>query len=68
MWEIRSIDLGARAVFVATLRFYIRACNEKGERRRCPTAKQKILESRTFRAALRTVSSTFVKKRVPLKE
>ena len=25
MWEIRSIDLGARAAFVATLRFYIRA-------------------------------------------
>ena len=22
MWEIRSIDLGARAAFVATLRFY----------------------------------------------
>ena len=39
MWEIRSIDLGARAAFVATLRFYIRALvmkKEKGERRLCP--------------------------------
>jgi hypothetical protein len=25
MWEIRAIDLGARAAFVATLRFYNRA-------------------------------------------
>jgi hypothetical protein len=32
MWEIRSIDLGARAAFVATLRFYIRALVMKKER------------------------------------
>jgi hypothetical protein len=32
MWEIRAINLGARAAFVATLRFYIRALVKKKER------------------------------------